>query len=136
MLSVTGFILVAGTTFLAQRLTSKCPNHQYNTGKGSLLGLSDGMHTGRGCCDWLARFLLGGFSFSYVNDVFIFEHSGDSSLMKMFPYQPVPNPDRKPNMWKPLHTTSVSVAEALRAAGPSSSRPGFPSLINLRFLWT
>ena len=33
MLSVTGFILVAGRTFLAQRLTSKCPNHQHNTGK-------------------------------------------------------------------------------------------------------
>ena len=56
--------------------------------------------------------------------------SWDSSLMKMFPYQPVPNPDRKPSMWRPLLTTSVSVAEALRAAGPSSgdsARQGGPS---------
>ena len=42
------------------------------------------MHAGRKCCDWLARSRLGGFSFSYVNDVFNFERSGDSSLMKMF----------------------------------------------------
>ena len=42
------------------------------------------MHAGRGCCDWLARFLLGGFCFSYVNDVFIFEHGGISLFYQMY----------------------------------------------------
>ena len=88
------------------------------------------MRAGLKCCDWLARSLLGSFSFSYVNDVFIFEYSGDSSLMKMFPYQPVPNPDRKPSMWRQLHTTSISVAEASSPGSWTQLQPSWAPVPN------